>query len=110
MGCPPIEPADGGDTSPHDMEPRRGTTLRESYAALIAECRRSAGLSRAELASRAGVRPHTVALWEDPSYEGVDLTILQRVARAAGTELEIRFRTPVRSEPAWKQLLQGPKP
>lgn len=89
------------------MEPRRPQILRESYAALIAECRRGAGMTRVELARRAGVPVHTVALWEDPRYEGVDLALLQRVARATGSELEITFRRPVRSGPAWKDLLQG---
>jgi len=101
------------------MTPRRSTPLRETYAALIAGCREEAGLSHAELAALAGVPTQTVVLWEDPSYEGVDLAILQRVARATGSDLEIRFRAPVRSAPprpgqaspmpAWKQLLQGPK-
>ncbi|MEM6674699.1 MAG: hypothetical protein AAF726_17765 [Planctomycetota bacterium] len=86
-----------------------GRTIRATYASLIADCRSAADMTRAELAGRVGVPAQTVALWEDPDYEGVDLSILQRVARATGSELEIRFRAPLRSAPAWRELLTKPK-
>lgn len=73
---------------------------RPDYSGLIARCRGAAGLSRAELAARASVPEAVVSLWEDPSYEGVDLSILQRVARATGTELVLDFRPSVREVPA----------
>ncbi len=63
-----------------------------------------------ELAARVGVPTQTLALWEDPLYEGVDLSILQRIARATGSDLEIGFRSAVRTEPAWKLLLQTNQP
>ena len=73
---------------------------------LIRRVRSQAGLSRQELAERLGVREHTLALWEDPKFEGVDLAILRRVARATGRRLDVRFAaTEVRSAPAWKSLL-----
>lgn len=73
---------------------------------LIRRARCQAGLGRRELAERLGVREHTLALWEDPKFEGVDLAILRRVARATGRRLEVRFAAPeVRVAPAWKSLL-----
>lgn len=65
---------------------------RPDYPELIASCRLAAGLSRAELAVRANVTPSTIELWETPSYEGIDLSILQRVAQATGTTLALDFR------------------
>ena len=83
-----------------------GSTNGSTYGGLIAAQRRAARMTRTELAARVGVPTHMVTLWEDSHYEGVDLSLLQRVARATGSELEIRFVGSVRSEPAWKQLLK----
>lgn len=58
----------------------------------VRNCREASGLDAAGLAERLGVPEHIVALWEDPTYEGVDLAIMRRVARAAGGELEFHFR------------------
>lgn len=66
--------------------------LNRRAADVVKSCREAAGLDRAALAERLDVPEQIVALWEDPHYEGVDLAILRRVARAAGGELEIRFR------------------
>ncbi len=85
-----------------------------SYPQLIASCRKAAGLSLAEFAEKARVTPATIKLWESPSYEGIDLSILQRVARATGTSLAVEFRgaeatrSPVASRPA--QLLPNVPP
>jgi len=65
---------------------------RPNYPQLIVSCREAAGLSQAELAERAKVSPSTISLWESPSYEGIDLSILQRIARATGTTLSLDFR------------------
>ena len=62
-----------------------------NYPELIAGCRKAAGLSQMELAERANVRPAIIELWENPNYEGIDLSILQRVARATGTTLNLGF-------------------
>ncbi len=71
---------------------------RNPYAPLIASCRRSAGLTRLEMGERVGVPHTTIALWEDPTYEGMDLPVLERVARAADRRLQVHFG-PVRAEP-----------
>jgi len=72
---------------------------RPNYPELIVSCREAAGLSQDELAERARVSPSTIRLWESPTYEGIDLSILHRVARATGTTLSLDFR-PQRSVPA----------
>ena len=77
-------------TSPGDILRRKHLSRRATD--IVRKCRESAGLSRDELAQRLGVPEQIVELWEDPTYEGVDLPILRRVARAAGGELEILFR------------------
>jgi transcriptional regulator with XRE-family HTH domain len=81
---------------------------RPNYPALIVSCREAAGLSQADLARRASVSPATIAMWESPTYEGIDLSILQRVARATGTRLSLGF-TPQRSvaAPAGAEALQS---
>jgi len=80
----------------HDLRPLP-RTVSNPYAELLASVRHSARLTRAELSARVGAPEHTVALWEDPAFEGVDLSILGRVARATGREVDVRFR-PVRRE------------
>ncbi len=75
-----------------------GGAPRQDDAALVAACRRQAGLSQAELADRLGVPEHLVALWESPGYEGIDLPLLRRIAVATGRDLEIRFTRPQRAK------------
>jgi DNA-binding transcriptional regulator YiaG len=60
-------------------------------ATLVREARRSAGVSMAELGRRTGVPEQIVALWEDPTWEGHSLNVLQRVAKALELRLELRF-------------------
>lgn len=77
--------APGRQPTPSSHHQRRASDV-------IRTCRESTGLDRAVFAAEVGVPEHILALWEDPTYEGVDLAILRRVARAAGGELELRFR------------------
>ena len=76
--------------NPNHEEPTQ-PKARANDGSLVATCRLQAGLSREELAARLGVPEHLIALWESPDYEGVDLSMLRRVASATGRELEIRF-------------------
>ncbi|MGD2017619.1 MAG: helix-turn-helix transcriptional regulator [Planctomycetota bacterium] len=71
---------------------RQDPQPRPQYPSLIARCRRAAGLSRAELAERTSVTVAMIELWESPTYQGIDLSILQRIAAATGTELVLDFR------------------
>lgn len=81
------------------------------YADLLVGVRRSARLNRTELSALLGTPEHTVALWEDPSFEGVDLSILHRVAAATGRELDVRFRPVIRADQQQGLLgAKAPKP
>ncbi len=57
-------------------------------AALIAEARRRAGFSQAELARRLGTHQPVVARWESGRTEP-DFATVTRVVRAAGFELTV---------------------
>ena len=67
---------------------------RNRYAQHIASSRNIRDWSRAQLAQEIGVPEATIALWESPSYEGIDLSILERVAKATGLRLEVSFARP----------------
>lgn len=86
-----------------------GTSVGSTLGPMIRANRRSAGLTREELASRIGVTEAVVALWEDPEYSCVDLSILSRVAKALGRRLEVRLGVPraerARQRPAWEDLI-----
>jgi len=83
-------PVPDGDPAPLPM--RQDPQPAPQYPSLIARCRRAAGLSRAELAERTSVTVAMIELWESPTYQGIDLSILQRIAAATGTELVLDFR------------------
>lgn len=93
-GSPPNDPsqADGPAHAGPERRvgPRPGAPRRRATD-IVRHCREAQGLSRTEMAERLGVPDHIVALWEDPGYDGIDLAILHRVARAAGGHIEINF-------------------
>lgn len=100
---PAAEPLDDSLSTP---------SIESALGPLIEACRRTEGMSRADLAERVGVPEGVVALWEDPAYSAVDLSILSRVARATGRRLDVRFTSPRRpsrrtSRPAWEDLLSS---
>ena len=78
-------------THANEQEPAQQPKARTDDGSLVATCRLQAGLTRAQLAARLDVPEHIIALWESPTYEGVDLPMLRRIASATGRELEIRF-------------------
>ncbi|MGO9488077.1 MAG: helix-turn-helix domain-containing protein [Solirubrobacteraceae bacterium] len=57
-------------------------------AELIAEIRRSSGLSQAELARRSGLQASVLSAYEH-GHRQPSVSALARIARAAGRELEI---------------------
>jgi transcriptional regulator with XRE-family HTH domain len=59
-----------------------------SGATLIAEARKRAGLTQAELASRLGTHQPVVARWETGRTKP-DFVTVQRATRAAGFELSV---------------------
>lgn len=67
-------------------------SLRPYYelAAQIIEARLKRGLSQSELAAKVGTKQSAIARLESGGYNP-SVELLQRVARATGTQLEIRF-------------------
>ena len=63
-------------------------------AQMIYDARTKAGLSQSELAALIGSKQPVIARLEDADYEGHSLTMLQRIARALGQRLELRFISP----------------
>jgi ribosome-binding protein aMBF1 (putative translation factor) len=62
----------------------------------LAEARKSAGLSRADLARRLGVSAERVARMERRGYDGYTLSTLRRYIRALGSDfvLDVTIRRP----------------
>ncbi|MFA5785740.1 MAG: helix-turn-helix domain-containing protein [Actinomycetota bacterium] len=80
-------------------------TLMNRAAVLIANARRAAGLSQAELARRAGTSQPAVALYESGA-KAPNAATLERLLRAAGAELQV-VSVPGRRRPrgSLRQLL-----
>lgn len=63
----------------------------------IAKLRQRLGLSQKELARRMGTTQQVVSRLETASYPNITTKTLERVAKATGTELAVRFK-PVRKK------------
>jgi predicted transcriptional regulator len=62
-----------------------------AVAQMIYDSRTEAGLTQGELAALIGSRQPVIARLEDADYEGLSLTMLQRIAAALYQRLELRF-------------------
>jgi transcriptional regulator with XRE-family HTH domain len=65
--------------------------IRVQAASAIYEARRAAGLTQKELADRIGTQQPVIARLEDADYEGHTLSMLDRIARALDSRVEVRF-------------------
>ena len=65
--------------------------LNARVAQLIYDARDRAKLTQAELAELVGTTQSVISRLEDADYEGHSLSMLQRIASALNTRLEIRF-------------------
>lgn len=65
--------------------------LSTNIAAQIQTLREVRGWSQKELADRAGMSPARISVMEDPSYEGLTLSTLKRIASAFDVALITRF-------------------
>ena len=60
-------------------------------AEMIYEAREAANLTQAELANLVGTTQSVISRLEDADYEGRSLTMLQRIAEALHSRLEVRL-------------------
>src|SRR5262245_34000153 len=67
------------------------STLNARIALEIYPLRTKAGLTQQQLAKRVGTTHSVISRLEDAAYSGHSLTMLVRISRALGTEVEIRF-------------------
>jgi ribosome-binding protein aMBF1 (putative translation factor) len=65
--------------------------LNARVAQMIYNARTNANLTQAELADMVGTTQSVISRLEDADYDGHSLTMLQRIATALHTRLEIRF-------------------
>jgi ribosome-binding protein aMBF1 (putative translation factor) len=74
-----------------DIELRTAFRQQAEIAELIHEARSEPGLSRRELAKRAGTSASVICRLEDGDYDGHSMAMLRRVAEALGQRVEVRF-------------------
>ncbi len=60
-------------------------------AELIYTARKQAGLTQAQLAEAIGTKQQVISLLESADYEGHSLSMLERIAQALHSKVEIRF-------------------
>lgn len=82
----------GGDAELRRLVERENLNAR--IAQMIHDARTAAGLSQAQLAKRIGTQQSAIARLEDADYEGHSLSMLQKIATALGTRLEIKLHAP----------------
>jgi ribosome-binding protein aMBF1 (putative translation factor) len=70
--------------------------LNARVAQLIYEQRNRTKLTQAQLAELVGTTQSVISRLEDADYEGHSLSMLQRIATALHTRLEIRFAAPLK--------------
>jgi len=58
---------------------------------LIYDARKSAGMTQEELAKLIGTQQPVISQLESADYEGHSLTMLDRIAKALGSRVEIKF-------------------
>ncbi len=66
----------------------------------IYELRTKAGLSQAELAKKVGTTQSVISRLEDADYDGHSLAMLRRIASALQKQVEIRFVSEPKLQPA----------
>jgi len=66
-------------------------TINSRVASIIYDARKSAGFTQKQLAERVGTRQSVINQLEDSDYEGHSLTMLNRIVKALGGHVDIRF-------------------
>lgn len=81
-------------TSKRFKETYEKTAVSIDLAVLIAEMRKSAGLTQKELADLIGTTQSVIARLESADYEGHSLPMLKKIAAACSVTLELRAWKP----------------
>lgn len=81
-------------TSKKFRETYEKTAMSIDLAVLIAEMRKSAGLTQKRLAERIGTTQSVIARLESAEYEGHSLPMLKKIAAACSVTLELRALKP----------------
>ena len=82
------------DADPSAQQQAAEAELNARVAQLIYEQRNRAKLTQTQLAELVGTTQSVISRLEDADYEGHSLSMLQRIATALHTRLEIRFAAP----------------
>lgn len=69
-------------------------TLNARIAQLIYAARTDAGMTQKMVAQRVGTTQSVIARLEDADYAGHSLSMLNRIARVLGKQIEVRFVRP----------------
>ena len=70
------------------------TTMSVDLAVLVAEMRKAAGYTQAELAKMIGTTQSVIARLESAEYDGHSLPMLRKVALACAVKLKLTARKP----------------
>ncbi|MBM3500883.1 MAG: helix-turn-helix transcriptional regulator [Armatimonadetes bacterium] len=82
----------GDDDALHEGIAREVVNLQ--VAQLVHDARHAAGLTRLQLAKRAGTPRGAIAALEDANYDGLLVPVLTRIATALGMQVELRLVSP----------------
>jgi len=66
-------------------------TFNARVASIIYDARKTAGLTQKELANLIGTGQSVISQLEDSDYEGHSLSMLNRIAKALGSRVEIQI-------------------
>src|SRR6266581_1799590 len=90
------------DNDPAVQEALHQERANHRIAKAIAELRRNLGLSQQRLAELVGTTASVICRLEDADYEGHSMSMLERIAAALNSRVEIRI-VPLRKTPRVKK-------
>jgi transcriptional regulator with XRE-family HTH domain len=86
------------DGKPEMQELLREARLNARIAREIYTLRTERGLTQKELAQRIGTTATAISRLEDADYDGHSLSILKKIAKALGKEIDVQFIEPSHPE------------
>lgn len=82
---------DEAGIDPHADSEMQQFSRQIKLAEVIYAARKQAGFTQAQLAKAAGTKQQVISLLESADYEGHSLSMLERIAKALHSKVEIRF-------------------